>query len=928
METLADALVGHRLLESKTYLPRHQRRAVPRPRLLERLDEGMGSALTLVSAPAGFGKSTLLAAWLERRQRASVGEGSAAWLSLDAGDNEPSLYWTYVITALRTVAPTVGTDALALLEARSPTIRQVLTALLNDVATLQRDVVLVLDDYHVIESREVHDGMAFLLDHAPARLHLVLSSRADPPLPLARMRARGELTELRAADLRFTAAEAAAYLVEAMHLPLTAQDVSTLGTRTEGWIAALQLAALSMQGREDLAGFVAAFAGDDRYIVDYLVEEVLQRQPEHIRAFLLDTCVLSRMTAPLCDAVTGRADGRAMLEALDRANLFLVPLDDRRRWYRYHHLFAEVLQSRLLDERPVEVAELHRRASGWFAQHGDHDAAIHHALAARDHPLAAHLIEAAVPAMSRARREVTLRAWLEALPEELFRDRPVLSLAFVGALLSTGEVQGVEPRLRDAERWVDADEPERAGRDAEPTEPIVVDAAERRRLPAAVAVYRSGLALAGGDAAATEHHARRALDLVEPDDRFRRGAASALLGLALWGRGDLEGAYDGYAEASASFRTAGYISDVLGCAITLADIRVTQGRLGDALSSYEHGLQLALAQPAPAPRGIADMHVGISTIQRERGALDAAAEHLAQSERLGEHTGLPKHPYRWREAMAQLRAAEGDPAAAVTLLDDADHVYVADMAPNLRPIPALRARAWLAQGRVAEALAWARELRLSVDEDLSFLREFEHVTLARILLARHRAQPGTDSLGDAIRLLDRLLDAADAGGRAGTAIEILVLQAIAHQLGGDLPAALVPLQRALALAEPEGYVRVFVDEGHPMAVLLRAAARSAPNPEYVTRLLGSVAHGDPTPRRTETATTLFEPLSPREREVLGLLDTELSGPDIARRLVVSLNTVRTHTKSIYAKLGVTSRRAAVLRGRETGQLGGERGRPA
>ncbi|MDQ4137577.1 MAG: LuxR C-terminal-related transcriptional regulator, partial [Actinomycetota bacterium] len=646
------------------------------------------------------------------------------------------------------------------------------------------------------------------------------------------------------------------------------------------------------------------------------------RQPDGVRAFLLQTSILGRMNGSLCDAVTGRDDSRVMLETLDRANLFLVPLDDRRRWYRYHHLFADVLRARLLDERPDDVPELHRRASAWHAERGEHDEAIQHALAAEDFPLAASLIERALPALTRDRREVTLRGWLETLPVELFRVRPVLSLAYVGALLSTGTVDGVEPRLRDAEHWLD--ETGNVRPQAVLSGMVVADEEESRRLPATTAIYRAGLALALGNPEVTEQHARRALNLLEEGDDFRRGAASALVGLAVWGGGDLESAYTAYAEATACFRRSGYLSDVLGCTVILADIRLVQGRLGDALDVYERALQLALEQPRVL-RGTPDMHVGISTILRERGLLEAAAEHLRRSQDLGEHTGMPKHRYRWRVALAELRLSSGDATAAAELLDEAERFYVPDMAPNVRPVPASRARAWLAQGSVVDALGWARDQGLSVEDDLSYVREFGHVTLARILLARHRLDRDERTLCDALGLLSRLLDAAESGGRGGTALEILVLQSLAHQLSGDTATALAALERALAIGEPEGYVRVFVDEGAPMEALLKALPTTGKAGEYARRLLAMFGGADtPGPAR-DAGSVLVEPLSEREREVLRLLDTDLTGPEIARQLVVSLNTVRTHTKSIYAKLGVNNRRAAVRRAEELGQF--TRGRP-
>ena len=421
------------LLQTKLYVPWSRPGLVSRPRLSKRLDlGGAASKLVLLSAPAGFGKTTLLAEWLGAGSAAADGR-SVAWLSLDQGDNDPELFWTYLVAALETVAPGVGAGTLSLLqEPQPPPIETVLTTLLNDLGTIASDLVLVLDDYHVIDAPEVQDGMAFLLDHLPAQLHLVIAGRADPALPLARLRGRGELVEIRAADLRFTPDEAAAYLNGVKGLRLTAHDVAALEGRTEGWIAALQLAALSMSGRDDVAGFIAGFAGDDRYIVDYLAEEVLQRQPEHVQDFLLQTSILDRLSGPLCDAVTGRGGGKAMLEALERGNLFLVALDDRRRWYRYHHLFADVLQARLLDDQHHHVPDLHRRASAWYEQNGEQSVAIRHALAAQELERAADLVELAIPALRRGRQEATLRGWVEVLPDELIRVRPALSVTYAG----------------------------------------------------------------------------------------------------------------------------------------------------------------------------------------------------------------------------------------------------------------------------------------------------------------------------------------------------------------------------------------------------------------------------------------------------------------------------------------------------------------
>ena len=519
---------------------------VARPRLSERLSRGAESALTLVSAPAGFGKTTLLAEWLA----AAPADGrSVAWLSLDQRDNDPALFWTYLVAALKTAAPGEGAGALSLLHPPRPPGEAGLVTLLNDLDAISDDVVLVLDDYHVIDAREVQDGMAFLLEHLPRQIHLVIGSRTDPALPLARLRGRGELVEIRAADLRFTPGEAAAYLNGVMGLALAAADVAALEGRTEGWIAALQLAALSMQGREDTAAFIAGFAGDDRYIVDFLAEEVLQRQPGHVQQFLLRTCILDRLCGPLCDAVTGQDDGKAMLAALERGNLFLVPLDDRRQWYRYHQLFADVLQARLRDERPEEVPDLHRRASGWHEQNGEPSEAIRHALAAGDFERAADLVELAIPAMLRSRQEAAVLGWLELLPDEVVRVRPVLSVGFAGALLAGGVFEGVEARLRDAEQWLDGTTGIGQGSQAPAAEMVVVDDAEFRRLPAEIELYRAAQALARGDGPGTVRHARRARELSPADEHLGRASAAALMGLASWAHGDLEAGTRGMPSA-------------------------------------------------------------------------------------------------------------------------------------------------------------------------------------------------------------------------------------------------------------------------------------------------------------------------------------------------------------------------------------------
>ena len=894
------------LLETKLYVPKLRRRQVARPRLSERLSRGTRSKLTLVSAPAGFGKTTLLAEWVASNPNEAA---SVAWLSLDPSDSQATTFWFHVVAALQRVAPGVGRTSLSLLrEPHPPPIQLVLETLVNDLSATSDIVILVLDDYHLIDAQDVHEGVAFLLEHLPPAVHLVVATRADPGFPLARLRALGELVEIRAADLRFTDDEAVVYLNEVMGLDLTSADVAALEARTEGWIAALQLAALSMQGRSDPAEFIAEFTGDDRYIVDYLVEEVLQRQPEPVRQFLLRTSILVRLNGPSSDAVTGESGGKAMLERLDRGNLFLVPLDDRREWYRYHHLFADVLLTRLMDEQSDLVPDLHRRASAWYEQHGEPPEAIRHAIAAGDVARAADLMERAMPALRSSRQEAAMLDWLQALPDELIASRPVLSVHYAGLLLDSGRLEGAEARLRDAERWLAMTDDAAGRRTAASRMPIVADEAEFRRLPGAIAVYRAAQAHLRSDVGSTMTYATRALDLIDDDDHLGRGSAAGLLALAYWTKGDLDAAHDAWTDAMTNLELAGHLTDAVGCAIALADIRIEQGRLREAMLTYERGLRLATQHGPIALRGAADMHVGMSERFIERDDLDAAVQHLAISKQMGPHLGSRQYPYRWCVAMARTRALEGDPAGALTLLDDAERQYAADFYPRIRPIAALRARIWINQGQLSEARGWMRAEGLSTDDELEYIRSFEHVTLVRLLLAESRRDGGGQSLTAALALLDRLLEAAVTGGRMGAAIEILVLQALAHQMRRDTGAALVPLRRALDLAEPEGYVRAFLDEGSPMAALLSALRDGAAASSYAGELLTSFGSGV---SRSPIDQDLVEPLSGRELEVLRLLATDLDGPGIARELVVSLSTIRSHTKAIYAKLGVTSRRAAV-----------------
>jgi LuxR family maltose regulon positive regulatory protein len=891
------------ILATKLYIPRVRPNAVLRPRLIERLNQGLSSGckITLISASAGFGKTTLVSEWIAGCER------PVAWLSLDEGDNDPTRFLTYLAAALQMIAANIGAGIQS---PQPPSTEWILTTLLNEIADIPDNFILVLDDYHVIDSKPVDQALTFLVEHQPPRMHLVIATREDPPLPLARLRVRGQLTELRLTDLRFTPTEAAEFLNRVMGLNLRDADIAALEARTEGWIAGLQLAALSMQGRSDTAGFIQAFTGSHRFVLDYLAGEVLERQPERVRYFLLQTAILDRLSGSLCDAVTAEDGSRGMLETLERGNLFVVPLDDQRQWYRYHHLFADVLQVHLIEALPEQVFSLHQRASAWYEQNGLPTDAIRHALAAEDFERAAGLIELAWSAMDLSYQSSTWLGWVKALPDVLIRARPVLSVGYAWALLDGGELEASEARLHDAERCLET-----------PTDKmVVVDKEQFRSLPASIATARAYRSLALGNVPATVKYAQQALELTPEDDQVRHIQAISLLGLAQYTSGDLEAAERSLADFYTNLRKTGEIPTLIGITFLLADIRVALGRLHEAESSYQQTLRIATGQGEPMPLGTADLYRGLGELYVERGDLEAAAQHLLISQKLGEQTATTDWPHRLCVSQARLKEAQGDLDEALALLDEAERVYIRGPLPDVCPVAALKARGWLKQGMLAEALEWAREQGLSVDDDLLYMREFEHITLARVLIAAGKNDRGAGSLDEATRLLGRLLQAAETGGRLGSAIQILLLQALAFQAQDNLPHALAALERALALAEPEGYVRIFVDEGEGMRLLIEKQSRNRDHPlsGYADKLLAAFTQQVAAPKSAiiHQKSDMIEPLSERELEVLKLLRTELSGPEIAGRLIVSLNTFRTHTKNIFNKLGVNNRRAAVRRAEE------------
>jgi LuxR family maltose regulon positive regulatory protein len=908
-------------LTTKLYIPPTRPDVVSRPRLIERLNQGLDCRLTLVSAPAGFGKTTLVSEWLSGLERPS------AWLSLDESDNDLARFLSYVIAALQRIDATpstlppsgasgqaLGLKAQALLQTpKPPAIEPLLTPVINEIAALDTSFVLVLDDYHAITLPTIHEVVTFLLEHMPLNMHLVIATREDLPMLLARLRAERQMMEIRGGDLRFTEEEATAFLNQTMGLKLSPEDVTSLERRTEGWIVGLQLAALSMQEvpPERIPDFIHAFTGSHRYIVDYLTEEVLRSRPPGTRSFLLRTSILDRLTGRLCDAVCDAAcegDGQATLERLEEANLFLVPLDNERRWYRYHHLFAELLHNQLVASHPELVSTLHRTASTWFESEGLLSEAVAHSIAAQDWQLAARqILRTMIEMMSRGENYTTSLRQLEALPDEIVRASPHLGIMYAYVLAIRIQLDRVEPRLQEIEST--------AG-DQLTTE-----------LELQIKDVRAHVAILQNNGERASELSREVLEAL-PEDRAddnplqrqaRMGMVFNFGHIYLFFKGNAPEAQHWYAETLALCQEAGSTTLSLRAMMGLAQAQQLQGQLHLAYETCQQGLQLAKTTEERYGQGLpatAWVQVVLADLLREWNKLDDAADYLEECIelcRLWQVGDMLCASYLFQ---ARVRQAHGYFAGALDSIRQAEHLpqTYRDVPWTGGPIPACRARLMLAQAVSAEDAGylkaveqWVEARGLRTDGEIKSLKaEIEHLVWVRLLIIQ-------DEPNQALKLLARLLQAAEDGGRRGHVVEILALQALAQGALGDTQQALISLERSLSLAKPEGYVRLFVDEGLPMLKLLRQAAARGIAPDYVGELLAAF--------EIETEDEgLVEPLSDRELEVLCLLSTDLSAPEIAAELVISANTVRTHIKHIYSKLDAHSRYEALERAKELNLL--------
>jgi LuxR family maltose regulon positive regulatory protein len=921
------------ILTTKLHIPSPRPNLVPRERLLERLDQGLHHKLTVISAPAGFGKTTLLAEWISSRRR-DPSSPAVAWVSLDDGDNDPARFSAYLIAALQSLDKGVigGNDSA---ESATPSLYEIqLVKLINRVAARSQDFLLVLDDYHLITSHIVHDAIVFLVDHLPENLRLCIATRADPPLPLPRLRARGELTELRQSDLRFSTDEAAAFLNDMLGLELSAKDLAALEHRTEGWIAGLQMAALSLQGQTAdpaiRSEFIRNFTGSHRFVLDYLVEEVLQQQPPAVLDFLLKTSILERLSGPLCDAVlvsentgtVGSAEripvadspvlaSQSALEYLEATNLFIIPLDGERRWYRYHRLFADLLRQRLIRSMPDALPDLHRRASLWHEQRGLTAEAIEHSLSAGDFERASVLIEAGAESALMRSEMITFRNWVKRLPDKVVRGRPTLGFYWAWTLLMSGQpLEVVQAALGDLANLQDG--AERSG-----------------AIGGRMAALRAYLALFQADLIRATELCHHALEHLPEGDRFLRSIVGWMLSLAHLSDGDLRQGKERLQELVRQGQEMGNPLIAVTALSHQAQLHKRGGRLGRARELLEKALRLATDAHGRRLPIASEPLMALGDLEREWNQLGAAAEHLTEGIELAR---------QWSELasfdghlpLMRTRLAQGDAAAARRALDTAQQIARRSEITQLddRVADLQGALFFATQGDIVGAMQWAEKWGLldlcddpqpaldeTSDNVSSHLRKYEFLVLARLLLLTGRA-------GTALQVLDALLVRAVRLARVDLRIEIQILRTLSWQAEGHQDQAMDALAEALSLAEPEGYRRIFLDEGKPMADLLRHAASRGLAPVYIATLLADMGESE-SPAKADRPVPdhhqpLFDPLSDREQEVLQLLAAGLSNPEIADELYIAVSTVRSHCKNIYSKLDVHNRWDAVQRGRELG----------
>jgi LuxR family maltose regulon positive regulatory protein len=911
------------LLATKLFIPPTRPELVPRPRLIDQLNASAypGCKLILISAPAGFGKTTLVSEWVQAMSRATP-PMAIAWLSLDEGDNDPTRFLAYFIAALnqaKGIEAEIGKGSLSMLQSpQPPPTEAVLTPLINEIASIPDRTILVLDDYHVIESTQVDEVLTFLLEYLSPQIHLVIATREDPHLPLPRLRARGQMTELRATELRFTSAEAAEFLNQTMGLSLSSEDITALETRTEGWIAGLQLAAISMRRHKDADSLIKAFTGSHKLIQDFLIEEVLGQQSERIQKFLLQTSILDQLTGSICDALTHQSNSQSTLEYLERANLFIIPQDDERRCFRYHHLFADLLRLRLRQTQPEQLSVLHSQASKWYEKNGFADEAIAHALRAGDFERAISLIEQHADTIWAYGEYNKLRRWLLGLPDELVLSRPQLCIFQAWELFASGQLDAAERFLQAAERAHDpnTDQTSETGFQSQ-DQPSGASRLRVRGRAAAIQAWMD--AYRRHNVAGLIQHLRQALEYLPDQDLHWRGAVATTLGDVYAFSGDMPAAYQARLEALKSCEATGNTYHFMYNSAKLALNLKAQGRLLQVQELCQQRVRFANESGMSQTAVVGWLLAIWGEVLAETNDIDGALDLVEKSIELTEHggdVGMLGWSYL---GLTRVLFARGDMASAEKIIQKMNKKAKESIVPTwiMNLNAAWQSRIWLAQGKLNEAAQWMRERGLELDKSPSYLNKYKYLTLARILIAQGQEK-------ESIRLLQDVLEESEVGGDTTRAIEILILQALALHVGGDTNRAMRVLERALTLAEPRGFYRIFVDEGSSMAHLLYDALAHGIASDYVNRLLQAFPIDEP--KQVELSASqvsefgYIEPLSEREIEVLQLVAEGLTNPEIAARLILSLYTIKTHTRNIYSKLGVNNRTQAVGKARALGIL--------
>jgi LuxR family maltose regulon positive regulatory protein len=896
------------ILLTKLFIPENRPELVSRSHLVDQLNKGLHRKLTLISAPAGFGKTTVVTNWLHSQEGDDASPFLMGWLFLDEEDNDPVRFLIYLITALNRIQgleTEIGVGALQMIQAPQPPAPQtILTAIINEIAIITEKIVLVLDDYHLIDSQPVHDALNFLLENLPPQLHLVITTREDPPLQISRLRTRGQLNEFRAVHLRFSTVETDEFLNQIMGLGLSTQDIAILEKRTEGWIAGLQLAAISMQGRTDISNFIQSFTGSHHFVIDYLVEEVLKHQPEHIRDFLLQTSILDRLTGPLCDAITNQENGQATLEMLEHSNLFIIRLDSERQWYRYHHLFADLLRQRLRQTQLDNLPDLHIRASEWFDRHGMHREAIKHSLAVKDYEKAGKLIESVGIDFMELGEHSTVVRWISSLPDKVIIRRPFLCVLQAWVMLYSGQIEIAESRLLDAENALEIQSYRDDQRDLETINGLIYS-------------NRAYLAFLKGQHAQTIKCAQKALEELPENTALFRTQTGIYLGVAYRYQGQLQEAFRTYNEIlpiaqQLKGRIAVQISQNLG------DLLWQMGKLNQAKDVLEKALEITeqhIGRPDMPYCGF--IYVLLGRILQQRDELSEAEQIIKKGVSLCEDWNLPEITALSYLDLANIYWALGKHAEARESYQGAIDIFGDFSLWGRKYAEANKAKFEIALGNLESAEHWAQSNDITTNGDYLFHRENEYFSLIRLLIAQNK-------FGEAFSLAERILHINQETGNKRAELESLILLSIIKFEEGNAEVALKKLQAALKMAEPEGFFRIFVDEGPPMARLLYEALSRKISPEYVQKLLAAFPNVEPEKEVMSqpivSDSEWIEPLSERELEVLQLIADGISRPEIASRLVISLNTVKTHARNIYGKLGVNNQMQAVGKARGLGLL--------